>query len=279
MYLEKLDKYKEEDYLMLSGIQHFSFCRRQWALIHIEQQWDENLRTVEGNIFHKKAHDGYSSEKRQDVIISRGMPVFSPALGVSGVCDIVEFCRNDKKGISLHGREGRYLVYPVEYKKGQPKEDFSFHGRSRRPPLDAINALLSFTYTLLTNMCAAALETVGLDPYVGFMHTDRPGRVSLALDLMEELRPVFADRFVLSLINKRMVSSSGFRQKENGAVIMDDDTRKSVLSAWQMRKQEVIRHPFLEEKVEWGMVPYTQALLLARCIRGDLDEYPPFMWK
>ena len=145
--------------------------------------------------------------------------------------------------------------------------------------MDATNALLSFTYTLLTNMCAAALETVGLDPYVGFMHTDRPGRVSLALDLMEELRAVFADRFVLSLINKRMVSSSGFRQKENGAVIMDDDTRKSVLSAWQMRKQEVIRHPFLEEKVEWGMVPYTQALLLARYIRGDLDEYPPFMWK
>ena len=161
----------------------------------------------------------------------------------------------------------------------QQKEDFSFHRRSRRPPLDATNALLSFTYTLLTNMCAAALETVGFDPYVGFMHTDRPGRASLALDLMEELRAVFADRFVFSLINKRMVSSSGFRQKENGAVIMDDDTRKSVLSAWQMRKQEVIRHPFLEEKVEWGMVPYTQALLLARYIRGDLDEYPPFMWK
>ncbi len=123
MYPKELSRYKEEDYLMLSGIQHFSFCRRQWALIHIEQQWDENLRTVEGNIFHKKAHDGYSSEKRQDVIISRGMPVFSPALGISGVCDIVEFYRDDKKGISLHGREGRYLVYPVEYKKGQPKED------------------------------------------------------------------------------------------------------------------------------------------------------------
>lgn len=123
MYPKELSRYKEEDYLMLSGIQHFSFCRRQWALIHIEQQWNENLRTVEGNIFHKKAHDGYSSEKRQDVIISRGMPVFSPTLGISGVCDIVEFYRDDKKGISLHGREGRYLVYPVEYKKGQPKED------------------------------------------------------------------------------------------------------------------------------------------------------------
>ena len=116
-------EYREEDYLMLSGIQHFSFCRRQWALIHIEQQWDENLRTVEGNLFHQKAHDGYSSEKRKDVIISRGMPVFSRKMGVSGVCDIVEFHRDDEKGISIYGREGKYLVYPVEYKKGQPKED------------------------------------------------------------------------------------------------------------------------------------------------------------
>ena len=128
-------------------------------------------------------------------------------------------------------------------------------------------------------MSISALETVGLDPYVGFMHRDRPGRASLALDLMEELRPVLADRFVVSLINKRIVSLSGFSQKENGAVIMDDDTRKAVLGAWQMRKQEMIKHPFLEEKVEWGMVPYAQALLLARFIRGDLDGYPPFMWK
>lgn len=161
----------------------------------------------------------------------------------------------------------------------QQKEYFYFHGRNRRPPLDAVNALLSFSYTLLTQMNISALETVGLDPYVGFMHRDRPGRASLALDLMEELRPVLADRFVISLINKRIVSASGFSQKENGAVIMDDDTRKIVLSSWQMRKQEMIKHPFLEEKVEWGMVPYTQALLLARYIRGDLDGYPPFMWK
>ena len=116
-------EYREEDYLMLSGIQHFSFCRRQWALIHIEQQWDDNVRTVEGNIFHKKAHDGYSSEKRKDVIISRGMPVFSRSMGVSGVCDIVDFHRDDQNGVSLHGRDGKYLIYPVEYKKGQPKED------------------------------------------------------------------------------------------------------------------------------------------------------------
>lgn len=161
----------------------------------------------------------------------------------------------------------------------QQKEHFYFHNRNKRPPLDNVNAMLSFVYTLLAHDVAAALETVGLDPYVGFLHRDRPGRISLALDLMEELRPVYADRFVLSLINKREVNSEGFTQKENGAVIMDDDTRKTVLKAWQSKKQEIITHPFLQEKMEWGLVPYTQAMLLARFIRGDLDEYPPFLWK
>lgn len=161
----------------------------------------------------------------------------------------------------------------------QQKEHFYFHTRNKRPPLDNVNALLSFTYTLLTNTCASALESVGLDAYVGYLHRDRPGRVSLALDLMEELRSVLADRFVLSLINKRVVSPSGFTKKENGAVIMDDDTRKSVLTAWQNKKQEMIKHPFLDEKIEWGMVPFAQAMLLARFLRGDLDAYPPFMWK
>lgn len=161
----------------------------------------------------------------------------------------------------------------------QQKESFYFKIRNKRPPLDNVNALLSFVYTLLANTCISALELVGLDPYVGFMHSDRPGRASLALDLMEEFRSVLADRFVISLINKRMVNTKGFTVKENGAVIMDDDTRKSVLSAWQAKKQETIKHPFINEKVEWGMVPYVQAMLLARYIRGDLDEYPPFMWK
>ena len=161
----------------------------------------------------------------------------------------------------------------------QQKDQFTFHGRTKRPPTDRVNAMLSFAYTLLTGMCAGALETVGLDPYVGFFHTDRPGRMSLALDMVEELRSVIADRFVLTLINKKMVDSSGFSQKENGAVIMDEDTRKLFLSQWQLKKQEVITHPFLGEKVEWGMVPYVQAMLLARYLRGDLDEYPPFFWK
>lgn len=161
----------------------------------------------------------------------------------------------------------------------QQKDIFQFHGRNRRPPTDKINAMLSFAYTLLTSMCASALETVGLDPYVGFYHTDRPGRKSLALDLIEELRSVMADRFILTLINKKVVSQEGFLQKENGAVIMDENLRKIFLSAWQKKKQEMITHPFLGEKVEWGMVPYVQAMLLARYLRGDLDAYPPFFWK
>ena len=161
----------------------------------------------------------------------------------------------------------------------QQKKDFVFQGRSRRPPLDNVNALLSFVYTLLTNQITSALETVGLDPYVGYLHTDRPGRASLSLDLIEELRAVFADRFVLSLINKRIVNGKNFYKKENGAVLMDDELRKKVLTEWQNRKREIITHPYLGEKVEWGMVPYVQAMLLARYLRGDLDGYPVFLWK
>ncbi|WP_434509741.1 type I-C CRISPR-associated endonuclease Cas1c [Desulfitobacterium sp. AusDCA] len=161
----------------------------------------------------------------------------------------------------------------------QQKEDFYFNSRNKRPPLDNVNAMLSFVYTLLAHDAAAALETVGLDPYVGFLHRDRPGRVSLALDLMEELRAVYADRFVISLINKKEINAAGFTQMENGAVTMDDETRRNILKAWQSKKQEEIRHPFLQEKIEWGLVPYAQAMLLARFIRGDLDGYPAFMWK
>ncbi len=161
----------------------------------------------------------------------------------------------------------------------QQKKAFSFNGRNKRPPLDPVNALLSFTYTLLTNMYTSALETVGLDPYVGYLHTDRPGRASLALDMMEELRAVMADRFVLSLINKKIVTAKDFKVKENGAVLMSDDARKSVIQEWQKKKKEVLTHPYLNEKVEWGIVPYVQAMLLARYLRGDLDAYPPFFWK
>ncbi len=161
----------------------------------------------------------------------------------------------------------------------QQKEAFFFRGRNRRPPLDNVNALASFAYTLLAHDTASALETVGLDPYVGFLHSDRPGRISLALDLMEEFRSVLADRFVLTLINTKQVSANGFIQKEDGAVIMNEDTRKIVLTAWQKKKQEEITHPFFNEKIVWGLVPYAQAMLLARFLRGDMDAYPPFLWK
>ncbi len=161
----------------------------------------------------------------------------------------------------------------------QQKESFSFRGRNKRPALDPVNALLSFVYTLLAHEVASALETVGLDPYAGFLHRDRPGRISLALDLMEELRPVFADRFVLSLINKKMVAVEDFVKKEDGALLLQDDARRTLLGAWQERKQDTILHPYLQEKIEWGLVPHVQALLLARYLRGDLDAYPPFLWK
>ena len=161
----------------------------------------------------------------------------------------------------------------------QSKEDFFFRTRNRRPPTDNVNALLSFAYSLLGSDVASAIRGVGLDPYVGFLHRDRPGRRSLALDLIEELRAVFADRFVLSIVNRRQVVSSDFHKQENGAVRLTDDARKTFLNAWQTRKQEEIRHPFLGEKVEWGLVPHIQALLMARFLRGDLDEYPPFLWK
>ena len=161
----------------------------------------------------------------------------------------------------------------------QNRDCFRFDGRSRRPPLDPINAALSFAYALLTNDCAAALESVGLDAYVGFLHRDRPGRASLALDLMEELRPCMADRFVLTLVNNRVLSEKDFERSEGGAVYLEEGGRRKVLKAWQERKQDALKHPFLDEKLQWGMIPYAQALLLSRYLRGDLDSYPPFLWK
>jgi len=161
----------------------------------------------------------------------------------------------------------------------QSKDDFFFKTRSRRPPLDNMNAMLSFAYTILANDCAAALESVGLDPYVGFLHGERPGRSSLALDLMEELRPCFADRFVLSCVNTRVLRPEHFEKSESGAVTMTDAGRKVFLAAYQEKKREQITHPFLGEKLPWGLVPYVQALLLARSLCGDLDAYPPFLWK
>ena len=160
-----------------------------------------------------------------------------------------------------------------------PNADIVFRGRSRRPPLDPVNALLSFLYTLLVHDCRSAAESVGLDPAVGFLHRDRPGRPSLALDLMEELRPALADRLVLALLNRRQIGTKDFMKQDNGAVLLTDDGRKTVLSAWQERKRTERRHPFLDEVAPLGLVPYLQAQLLSRHLRGDLDAYPPWFWK
>jgi len=184
--------------------------------------------------------------------------------------------------VSLRGYEGeaasRYFSCFKELILNQ-KSNFVFDGRNKRPPLDPVNAMLSFIYTILAHDIGSALEAVGLDAYVGFLHRDRPGRISLALDLMEELRPVLADRLVLTMINKKIVSNKDFVVKENDAVLMTDKGRKKILDAWQNRKQEVITHPYLNEKLPWGLVPHVQAMLLARYLRGDIDGYPPFMWK
>lgn len=194
----------------------------------------------------------------------------------------LELIQNSGSKDQLRGYEGEAAsVYFSVFDELilQQKKDFTFHGRNKRPPMDNMNALLSFVYTLLTNTITSALETVGLDPYVGYLHTDRPGRASLSLDLIEELRAVLADRFVLSLVNKKIVTGKNFDKMENGAVLMDDDLRRTVLTEWQNKKKETLTHPYLKEKIEWGMVPYVQAMLLARYLRGDLDGYPVFLWK
>ena len=192
---------------------------------------------------------------------------------------LVEVCEDLDQLRGLEGEAAQRYFDRFNALILQQREDFVFTSRSRRPPLDPVNALLSFAYSLLANDCTAALEGAGLDPYVGFLHRARPGRRSLALDLMEELRTVYADRFVLSCINQKVVNSRHFEKQENGAVLLTEDGRRTFLHAWQLKKREVITHPFLKEKINWGLVPHVQALLLARTLRGDLEIYPPFFWK
>jgi CRISPR-associated protein Cas1 len=182
----------------------------------------------------------------------------------------------------LRGSEGEAanLYFSVfDHLIRSPDAELHWRGRSRRPPLDPVNALLSFLYTLLTHDCRSAAESVGLDPAVGFLHRDRPGRPSLALDLMEELRPVLADRLALSLVNRRQLRAGDFETRDGGAVTMTEEARKTVLIAWQERKREERIHSFLDEKVPLGLVPHLQAQMLARHLRGDLDAYPPWLWK
>lgn len=191
----------------------------------------------------------------------------------------VETCETYGELLGLEGEAAQKYFAGFDSLILQQRETFAFTGRSRRPPLDPVNAMLGFAYSLLARECASALEGVGLDPYVGFLHRPRPGRSSLALDIMEELRCVCADRFVLSCINQKILTAEHCRRQESGAVLLTDEGRRAFLSAWQKRRQETLTHPFLGEKIAWGLVPYVQALLLARTLRGDLERYPPFFWK
>lgn len=179
----------------------------------------------------------------------------------------------------VEGDGARYYFDALDHLVVARKEDFFLHKRSRRPPRDNLNAVLSFLYALLASDCVTACESVGLDPQMGFLHADRPGRPSLALDLMEEFRPAFADRLALSLVNRKQLSAKGFTTGETGGVEMKEKTRKVVLQEYQKRKQDELRHPFLEETVTIGLLPLLQARLLARNLRGDLPMYPPFFWK
>ncbi|MBF0543173.1 MAG: type I-C CRISPR-associated endonuclease Cas1 [Candidatus Riflebacteria bacterium] len=190
--------------------------------------------------------------------------------------------RNCEDLSSLRGIEGasaEHYFSVFDYMVLFPGPDFRFHNRSRRPPMDRTNSLLSYAYSLLALDIRSALEAVGIDPYVGFLHVERPGRPSLALDIMEEFRASIADRLVLNLINLRQIDASGFKIKPNGEVEMDDDTRKVFLAAWQKRKREEILHPFFEENMETGIIYIAQARLLAKFFRGELDYYPAFIWR
>ncbi|MCD6161038.1 MAG: type I-C CRISPR-associated endonuclease Cas1 [candidate division Zixibacteria bacterium] len=183
---------------------------------------------------------------------------------------------------TVRGKEGmaaRIYFSVLDLQIKTQKEEFFFKGRTRRPPLDNFNSLLSFYYTLLVHDIRSALDTVGLDPAAGFLHRDRPGRPGLALDLMEELRPYIADRLALALVNRKQLKGTGFQKSETGAVVMNEKARKTVIKAYQNRKQDVINHTFLDEKIHIGLLPHVQAMLMARFLRGDLDGYPPFIWK
>lgn len=196
--------------------------------------------------------------------------------------DIARRVQKDQSTDALRGLEGEAAAAYFGVLDNLIRSDdqsLRFRGRSRRPPLDPVNALLSLLYTLLTHDCRSALETFGLDAAVGFLHRDRPGRPSLALDLLEEFRPVVADRLMLSLINRRQVGPGSFRTLENGAVLLSDEARREVIVAFQERKKEEMLHPYLEEKAPLGLMPQLQAQLLARHLRGEMDAYPPFVWR
>ena len=179
----------------------------------------------------------------------------------------------------LEGDAGRHYFATFSHMVRAERATFAISGRTRRPPLDPTNALLSFLYALLLSDCVAGAQGVGLDPQMGFLHALRPGRPSLGLDLMEEFRPVLADRLALTLINRRQITDQDFDHRAGGAVLLNDKGRKTVLVAYQERKQEEVFHPVVQQRMHLGLVPHVQARLLARQLRGDLSAYPPYLHK
>ena len=195
---------------------------------------------------------------------------------ITSLIDLIDSASDSTSLRALESEAARIYFGVFDALILKSKEDFFFRERNRRPPRDRVNAMLSFVYSMLANDVRSALDSVGLDPFVGFLHVDRPGRPSMALDLMEEMRPI-ADRVVLTLINLRSVDPDGFIEKEGGSVIMREDTRRCVIAAWQSRKNDEIYHPYIEEKIKIGLIPFIQSSLLAKCIRGEINGYPPFI--
>lgn len=252
--------------------------RRQYRLADSEEAAGRlAARFVTAKLFNSRAVLERAGRDHANVIPKE--PLSAAAQTLAQQMDALRAPHNADSVRGIEGDASRAYFQVFDHLILQNKPAFFFHERTRRPPLDAMNSLMSFLYTLLAHDVQSALETVGLDPAVGFLHCDRPGRPSLALDLMEELRAFLADRLALTLINRRQVEPGGFVAKESGGILMDDATRKTVITAWQARKQEEIRHPFLDENIEVGLIPYAQALLLARHIRGDLEDYPCFLWR
>ena len=216
---------------------------------------------------------------RDGTSASENCPFAETIQKMAGHLELTRYCESLAEVRGVEGESARSYFGVFDHLLTAGKPELCFAGRVRRPPTDPVNALLSFLYTILAHDARSACESVGLDAAVGFLHRDRPGRPGLALDLMEEFRAFLVDRLVLSLVNRRQVSTSGFRKTESGAVEMDDKTRKVVLTAYQKRKQDTITHPFLNEKTTVGLLVHLQARLLARHLRGDLDAYPPFIWR
>lgn len=258
------------------------------VLLRREQYRQADIQDVSADVARNIIFAKIANSK---VVLSRAMRDHGEKLGpkkelveaaiknMARMSDVLETSKSldDMRGVEGIAASQYFNVF--DHLINRDDAEFVFHDRSRRPPLDRVNAMLSFTYTILAHDVRSALETVGLDPSVGFLHRDRPGRPGLALDLMEEFRSVIGDRLVLSLINRGQVKPKGFEVSESGAVLMDEETRKTLLSEYQKRKQQEVYHPFIKEKVPIGILFFIQANLMARYIRGDIDGYPPFFWR